>query len=125
MEPRHERRTSDRAIVGADHSIRFQVKGHVFMNVRITNVSPTGCFAMVSHRDAGLFGQGTLLEQLTFEHPDLAGGPIMAKVMYTLGGEDRQSVLDFMGVGIHFLDMTPETRLTLDRFVATSLGDRP
>lgn len=121
MEHLPERRAARRVIVGPDHTIRFIVKGHPFRDVRITNISATGCFAMVSQRDAGLFAQGTLLEHFCFEHPALALSPMTAKVMYLLGGASDQASLDFLGVGISFLGMAPDSAETLEAFLATSL----
>jgi hypothetical protein len=122
MENSQERRAARRIIVGPEHTIRFSVKGHSFRNVRITNISLTGCFAMVNQRDSALFAQGSLLEQFAFEHPDLAQvGPVTAKVMYVLGGASDQSTLDFMGVGIHFLDMNANSSQVLDRVLETIL----
>jgi hypothetical protein len=121
MEFPPERRATRRIIVGPDHTIRFNVKGHAFRNVRITNISLTGCFAMVSQRDSALFAQGALLEQFSFEHPDLILGPITAKVMYLLGGSSDQASLDFMGVGIHFLAMDDASARMLEEFLALNI----
>lgn len=121
MEHTPERRSNRRVIVGPDHTIRFVARGHAFQNVRITNISATGCFAMVSHRDAALFAQGTILEQFAFEHADLALDPLMAKVMYILGGSSDVATLDFIGVGIQFVGMNADTSKILEDFLASSL----
>lgn len=121
MEHPSERRSCRRVIVGPDHTIRFNTKGHSFQNVRITNISITGCFAMVSQRDAALFTQGRLLENFAFEHPDLVTGPITAKVMYILSGTSDLSALEFMGVGIHFVSMDDDSMRLLEDFLALSL----
>jgi hypothetical protein len=121
MEQAHERRASRRVVVGPEHTIRFQAKGHTFRNVRITNLSQTGCFAMVSQRDAGQFAQGALLENFAFEHQDLALGPMTGKVMYLLGGSSDQASLEFMGVGIHFVGMDPTSARLLEDFLADRL----
>lgn len=123
MEHHPERRACRRVIVGPDHTIRFNVKGHSFREVRITNISLTGCFAMVSQRDSALFAPGTPLEHFAFEHPDLALGPLTAKVMYLLGGPSEQASLDFMGVGIRFVGMDANATRILEDFLA--LGLRP
>jgi len=120
MEQSPDRRSSRRVIVGSDHTIRFGVRGHVFQNVRITNISRTGCFAMVSQRDAALFAQGTLLEHLCFEHPNLPVGPVTAKVMYTLGGARDVPTLEFMGVGIQFVAMDDAFTGALEAFLAAA-----
>ena len=121
MEHPPERRSCRRILVGPDHTIRFNAKGHSFQNVRITNISSTGCFAMVSQRDAALFTQGTLLENFAFEHPDLAKGPITAKVTYLLGGASDAHTLEFMGVGIHFVSMHDDSTRALEDFLALTL----
>jgi hypothetical protein len=118
MEQGPERRSSRRVIVGPDHTIRFSVKGHAFQEVRITNISSTGCFAVVSQKDAALFSQGVLLEHFAFEHPDLAMGPITAKVMYTLGGARDIPALEFMGVGILFVSLDEASAGQLGGFLA-------
>lgn len=122
MEHQPERRASRRVVVGPEHTIRFSVRGHAFREVRITNVSLTGCFAMVNQRDATLFIQGSLLEHFSFEHPDLPLGPITAKVMYLLGGPSEQASLDFLGVGIHFIGMDEAAVGVLEEFLSASLN---
>ncbi|HWQ10286.1 MAG TPA: PilZ domain-containing protein, partial [Holophaga sp.] len=111
------RRTARRVIVGPEHTVRFQVKGHVFRNVRITNLSDQGCFAMVNQGHVALFVQGTPLEDFAFEHPDLALGPIVARVRYVLGGTG-DATFEFMGVGIHFAGMDEASARTLAEFLA-------
>jgi hypothetical protein len=122
MDPSTERRDSRRLFLGPEHSIHFLLKGHAFREIRITNVSLGGCFAMVSQRDQGLFTQGAVLEQLGFEHPDLPRGPITAQVLYAIGGQQKQPCLDFMGIGISFVSMAPEIRDRLSVFLETMLG---
>lgn len=118
MEQPSERRSCRRVLMGAEQTIRFQVKGHAFQNVRITNISSTGCFAMVSQRDGPLFVQGTFLEGFGFEHPDLAMGSVVAKVMYTLGSPSEVADLEFMGVGIHFASMDGGSMRRLEDFLS-------
>jgi hypothetical protein len=120
MENHPERRDSRRVIVGPEHMIHFVAKGHVFRNIRITNLSKGGCFAVVGQGDAGLFEQGTILEQMGFEHPHLAGGVLTAEVRYVLGGSGSDSAFDFLGLGIQFLTTQPEIRKKLDDFVGSS-----
>lgn len=112
-----ERRDNRRILVGADHTIRFLAKGHAFRNVRITNLSMGGCFATVREGDAGVFPKGTILEQFSFEHPDLPQSPFVAQVTFTLGGDPKQPRLDFMGLGIQFLQPPEDIRQGLAHFV--------
>jgi hypothetical protein len=121
MEQCPERRSCRRVILGPEHTVRFDVKGHSFQNVRITNISITGCFAMISQGDTPLFTQGTLLEHFAFEHPDLHMKPIMAKVMYLLGGASDVTALEFTGVGIHFLSMDGASTNLIEDFLVHSL----
>lgn len=112
-----ERRDIRRLFLGPDHAISFLVRGHKFQNVRITNVSLGGCFAMVAQRDHALFTQGTVLEQLAFENADLPQGLITAQVCYAIGTQSAQPLLEFLGVGIHFLSMSEETHQRLRAFI--------
>ena len=118
MDSSTERRAGQRLFLGPEHSIHFLLKGHAFREIRITNVGLGGCFAMVPLGDKALFGPGALLEQLAFDHPDLPPGPITARVCYAVG---TQSGLEFMGVGIEFIAMAPETRERLAVFIEASL----
>ncbi len=122
MDSSDERRDGRRLFLGPEHSIHFLVKGHPFRQVRITNVSLGGCFAMVGLRDQGLFAPETILEQLGFEHPDLPQGSITAQVRYAIGAQTGQPGLEFMGIGIGFTTMPPEAREGLAAFLAASLG---
>jgi hypothetical protein len=121
MDSSTERRDSRRLFLGLDHSIHFLLKGHNFREVRITNVSLGGCFAMVSQRDQGLFTHGAILEQLGFDHPDLPRGPITAQLRFAIGSQADPSGPDFMGVGISFVTMAPETREHLSVFLEAML----
>jgi c-di-GMP-binding flagellar brake protein YcgR len=113
-----ERRTKRRIVVGPEVTIRFQVKDFSFGSVRITNLSSCGCFATIGRADERIFQQGTLLEKFHFEHPDLAGDPILGKIAYVLGGGGG---LDLVGLGIHFASITPEMEAKLERYVDVSL----
>ena len=77
---------------------------------------------MVPLRDRDLFDQGAVLEQLGFDHADLPRGPITAQVRFAFGSQAEQSGLDFMGVGINFATMAPETRQHLSVFLEAMLG---
>jgi hypothetical protein len=112
-----DRRSKLRIIVGAEQTLRFVVKGHSFQNVRITNLSCDGCFATVQAGSAGLFAQGTILENLAFENPAMPQAPITAKVTYALGGPGGRGGLECLGLGIFFAMMSPETAAALNAFV--------
>lgn len=121
MNPSIERRDARRLFLSPDYTIGFLLKGHGFREVRITNVSLGGCFAMVPQRDRGLFTQGAILEQLKFEHPDLPQGPITAQVLYAIGAQTEQPGMEFIGIGIIFVTMSPETHERLSVFLEAML----
>ena len=115
-----DRRLARRAILGADHAISFRLKGLDYHEVRITNLSPGGCFALVPAGDAGRFSRGATLDGLVLEHLDLPKGPISAVVSYVLGGHTGEEPLDLVGIGIQFLAMAQPEQAGLEAWV-----DRP
>lgn len=117
-----ERRHARRIVVGPDHCVRFLVRGHLFRDVRITNLSAGGCFALVHHRDGGLFRADTLLEQFAFQHPELAGDPFTARVTYVLGGAPGKEGLDVLGLGLQFVAPGEALKAALRRHLDTLLS---
>jgi hypothetical protein len=121
-----DRRDTRRIIVGPDFSISFTLKGHGFRDVRITNISAGGCFAMVGARDARLFDRGSALENLVLLHPELPKAPIIGAVSYVLGGHPSTDPMELMGVGIQFLGMEENAQNALNAWVdaaaASQLG---
>ena len=73
---------------------------------------------MVHRGEAGLFTQGTVLETLTFEHPELPQAAITAKVTFALGAQAGQPNMEFLGLGIHFAVMSEQTASDLRAYVA-------
>ncbi len=69
------RRDAHRIILGPNFGISFTLKGQVFGEVGITNISAGGCFALIEKRDAGLFERGAVLENLLLHHPELPKTP--------------------------------------------------
>ena len=116
------RRDARRVIVGSEFRISFTLKGHAYREVRITNLSPGGCFAMVGARDAGLFSRGATLEALILEHPELPKQPITGTVSFVLGHRPGGTTLDMVGVGIQFLCMEAAAREALDTWIDAALA---
>jgi len=112
-----DRRDTHRIIVGPEFGISFKLKGHDYQDVRITNLSPGGCFAMVGARDARLFERGVLLENLKLMHPDLPKAPILAAVSYVLGAPSTTDPMEMVGIGIQFQGMDDVARKALDAWV--------
>jgi hypothetical protein len=109
-----ERRQKPRVIVGPEFFIQFTIQGHTFQKVQLANLSEDGCFATVSGSPAGLFTAGARLENLVLAHPDLPQVPLTGQVAYALGGEG----MEFLGLGIHFVEMAPEVAQSLKDWVA-------
>ena len=117
-----DRRDARRVIVGPEFGISFILKGHAYREVRITNLSPGGCFAMVGVRDAGLFSRGATLEALTLDHPELPKQPLTATVSFVLGHRPGGTTMDMVGVGIQFLCMEDAAREALDTWIDAALA---
>jgi len=112
-----DRRDTRRIIVGPEFSISFVLKGHDYQDVRITNLSPGGCFALVGSRDARLFERGAVLENLVLLHPELPKAPIIAAVSYVLGGRPAADPMEMVGIGVQFLGVGDETQAALNVWV--------
>jgi hypothetical protein len=112
-----DRRDTRRIIVGSEFVISFTLKGHSYRDVRITNLSVGGCFALVGARDARLFERGAVLEGLILSHPELPKAPIIAVVSYVLGGRPAADPMEMVGIGIQFLGMDDDAQRALDTWV--------
>jgi hypothetical protein len=112
-----DRRDSRRIILGPEFAISFTMKGHTYKDVRITNLSTGGCFALVGIRDARLFERGAVLENLVLMHPELPKAPIIAAVSYVIGGHSETESMEFVGIGIQFLGMDDRAMEALDTWV--------
>ena len=108
-----DRRDTRRIIVGPEFGIAFTLKGHAYKDVRITNLSAGGCFALVGARDARLFERGAVLEGLVLLPPELPKSPIIAAVSYVLGGRPGADPMEMVGIGIQFLGVDDATQAAL------------
>jgi hypothetical protein len=116
-----DRRDTRRIIVGSEFAIAFTLRGHDYRDVRITNISTGGCFALVGARDARLFERGAVLEGLVLLHPELPKAPILATVSYILGGRPASDPLELIGVGIQFLGVPDAAQESLDTWMDAAL----
>jgi len=119
-----DRRDTRRIIVGPEFAISFTLKGHAYQDVRITNLSTGGCFALVGVRDARLFERGAVLENLVLLNPELPKAPIIAAVSYVLGGRPTADPLEMVGIGIQFLGMDDDAQASLDTWVDASVASQ-
>jgi len=116
-----DRRDARRIVVGPDFAISFILKGHRYQDVRITNLSTQGCFALVGVQSAGRFERGAVLEELILSHPDLPKAPIIAAVSYVLASRPSAEPLEMVGIGIQFLSVDDLARKTLDAWVDAAM----
>ena len=112
-----DRRDNRRVVVGPEFTISFTLKGHTYQDVRISNLSVRGCFALVGVREARLFERGAALENLVLMHPELPKAPIIAAVSYVLGGRPSADPLEMVGIGIQFLSLDETAQGALDAWV--------
>ena len=122
MQSPADRRDLRRVIVGQDHGISFTLRGHPYHEVRISNLSVGGCFALVPHRDARLFERGAILERLVLLHPELPKAPMIATVAYVLGSRPGAPVMEYVGVGVQFLSVEPEPRAALEAWIDAAIA---
>ncbi len=115
-----DRRDTLRIIVGPEFGISFQLKGHDYQDVRITNLSAGGCFALVGARDSRLFERGAVLDHLKLTHPELPKAPIIAAVSYVLGGASTADPMEMVGIGVQFLGMDDAAQKALDAWVSAA-----
>lgn len=123
MSASQDRRDARRVILAPPSEAHFVLKGHTFHEVRVTNISVSGCFLMVGKRDEPLFQKDALLEQMVLSHHDLPADAVTGQVVYTLGAGGPG--LDFVGVGVHFVGIGDGTREQLQEFVVHKLGPMP
>ena len=119
-----DRRDTRRIIVGPEFGISFTLKGHGYQDVRITNLSTGGCFALVGARDARLFERGAVLENLVLIHPELPKTPIIAAVSYVLGGRSATDPMEMVGIGIQFLGVDDVAQQSLNAWVDASVASQ-
>jgi hypothetical protein len=115
-----DRRDIQRVIVGPEFGISFTLKGHSYQDVRITNLSPGGCFALIGAREARLFERGSVLENLVLLHPELPKTPIMAAISYVLGGRPSANPLEMVGIGVQFLSLDDDTQMGLETWISAA-----
>ena len=115
-----DRRDTQRIIVGPEFGIAFRLKGHDYRDVRITNLSAGGCFALVGARDARLFERGVVLDDLVLLHPELPKAPIIAAVSYVLGGPLTTDPMEMVGIGVQFQGMEDDAQKALDTWISAA-----
>jgi len=122
MNGKYDRRDARRIILGPEFGISFTLKGHVFGEVEITNISTGGCFALIEQQEAWLFERGTVLGDFHLLHPDLPKTPILAEVCHVLGCRPGDEGTWQVGIGIHFVSMDDPSQKLLDDWVSGAMA---
>ena len=110
-----------RISVGPDHTIRFSLGSLELTDVRITNLSAEGCFAVVQGTLGGLLREGVLLKDLCLGHEDLPSTRVLAKVVRVVRGLAELTDFD-IGLGIQFLSTSEQFTQWVDAYVMAHYG---
>ncbi|HJU84214.1 MAG TPA: PilZ domain-containing protein [Holophagaceae bacterium] len=103
-----EKRDARRVILPGPPHLRFHAGGQGFENIPMANLSHGGCLALVPSIQAGVFRSDLVIEDLVILHPGVFANPIKARVAWIMGAKD-----DTAAVGLQFLEMSSETRISL------------
>ena len=113
------RRDARRVILDRAAQLSFTAAGRAFLGVPLANLSHGGCLALLPSDQARDLVTDTLLEDLTIHHPGIKPNPIRARIAWCMGSKDDTSAL-----GIQFLDMESETRISLVATIDAAILDR-
>lgn len=113
------RRQAPRISLGPEHTVQFTAGGHAFQGIRISNLSEGGCFLAVPRSSAGVFRNGTLLEQFRLEGPGLPPDSLTGVVAFAMGASPG---LPVVGLGVRFVALPESIQGELRRFVDEALG---
>ena len=108
MDRPSEKRDARRVILPGPPMLRFHAGGQAFENIPMANLSHGGCLALIPSVQAGFFETDLVMEDLVILHPGVFANPIKARVAWVMGAKD-----DTAAVGIQFLEMSSETRISL------------
>lgn len=110
-----------RISVGEDHRIQFTLGDLDFTDIRITNLSAEGCFALIQGLYKNRVRVGTILNSLTLEHPDLPSTPITARIARIVPGLTEVTEND-IGLGVQFLSTSEQFTQWVDAYVLAHYG---
>ena len=97
-----ENRLHSRAALAPRCRVRFQLGGHPFSNVTVSNLGQDGCCIQIPAQASSGLRDRSLLEGWEFINPGLPREPIKAKVVWVHGQGHTRA--DFLECGIKFLD---------------------
>ncbi len=113
------RRQAPRINLGPEHTVQFTAGGHAFQGIRVSNLSEGGCFLTVPRASAGVFRNGTLLEQLRLEGPGLPPDSLTGVVAFAMAASPG---LPVVGLGVRFVTLPESVEGELRRFVEAALA---
>lgn len=111
MENPEDRRVHSRLSLDDRYTLRFQVEGHVYRGVPMTNISLGGLGLKMEQRTAIRIHNGVILKGMVLEHPALPQVKVDGEVRHVMGrhiGNMEGPVL----VGVQFVN-PPETFIRL------------
>ena len=103
-----QRRDARRVILGGEARLRFHAGELAYEGIPLANLSHSGCLALLPAVQARALVANMILEDLTILYPGIYANPIRARVAWAMGSKD-----DTAAVGLQFLDMSSETRISL------------
>jgi len=110
-----------RISVGDEHTIQFTLGDLDFSSIRITNLSAEGCFALIQGLYKNRVRTGTILNNLSLEHPDLPSTPITARIARIVPDLAEVTEND-IGLGVQFLSTSEQFTQWVDAYVLAHYG---
>lgn len=104
-----QRRDARRVFLEGEPKLRFQLRGESFDGVPMGNISHGGCLVMLPEERSHAIQTDDIVEGLAILHPGIHPGPIRCRVAWVMGGK----LGDTIAVGLQFLEMSSETRITV------------
>lgn len=91
---------------GGPYGVSFRHEGHESRQVRLTNISGTGCALEIPMEEALNIEMGSILKDLYLNHPELPFVPLQATVVRLLGKVPGKTS-GYILAGVDFLLITP------------------
>jgi hypothetical protein len=117
MENRHSARVS----VEPQCKARFQLGGHTFNDINVSNLGEEGCCLTGPTQSLSALSDRTMLEDWQLIHPALPKGSIKAKVVWV--NRHYEGSNGTIRTGIEFQDAPPAYTKSLGKYVTTLASD--
>lgn len=117
-----ERRRAQRlSTSGGPYKVTCQLEGREIKQVRLANLSATGCALEVPMSEAWNLEVGTILRDLYLDHPDLPFLPLHASVVRLLGKVPGKTG-GYILAGVDFTLITPFVQNLIEAHVESRLA---